>query len=82
MESQKIFYTNTHKESDNMKLEINKISKASFKNCMVFENDEGVIVIQEDLGDKGIETRELLTVIQEIFGDEPFNITLQSKLEI
>lgn len=65
-----------------MKLEINKISKASFKNATIFENEEGVMVIQEDLGDKGIETRELLTVIQEIFGDEPFSITLQSKLEI
>lgn len=65
-----------------MQVQINKISKVSFKNCTVFENEEGVIVIQEDLGDKGVETRELLTVIQEIFGDEPFNITLQSKLEI
>lgn len=65
-----------------MKLEINKISKASFKNATVFQNEEGTLVIQEDLGDKGIETRELLTVIEEIFGDEPFNITLQSKLEI
>lgn len=74
--------TNTHKESDNMQVQINKISKASFKNATIFENEDGVIVIQEDLGDKGVETRELLTVIQEIFGDEPFNITLQSKLEI
>ena len=65
-----------------MKLEINKISKASFKNATVFQNEEGTLVIQEDLGDKGVETRELLTVIEEIFGDEPFNITLQSKLEI
>ena len=65
-----------------MKLEINKISKASFKNATVFQNEEGTLVIQEDLGDKGIETREFLTVIEEIFGDEPFNITLQSKLEI
>lgn len=65
-----------------MKLEINKISKASFKNATIFENEEGVIVIQEDLGDKGIETRELLTVIEEIFGNESFSITLQTKLEI
>lgn len=65
-----------------MQVQINKVSKASFKNATIFENEEGVMVIQEDLGDKGIETRELLTVIQEIFGDEPFNITLQSKLEI
>lgn len=78
----RISYINIHKESDNMKLEINKISKASFKNATVFQNEEGTLVIQEDLGDKGIETRELLTVIEEIFGDEPFSITLQSKLEI
>ena len=76
------FYINIHKDSDKMKLEINKVSKASFKNATIFENEEGVMVIQEDLGDKGIETRELLTVIEEIFGDEPFSITLQSKLEI
>lgn len=65
-----------------MQVQINKISKAMFKNATVFENEEGVLVIQEDLGEKGVETRELLTVIEEIFGEEPFNITLQSKLEI
>lgn len=65
-----------------MQVQINKISKASFKNATIFENEDGVIVIQEDLGDKGVETRELLTVIEEIFGEEPFGITLQSKLEI
>lgn len=65
-----------------MKLEVNKISKATFKNATVFENEEGVLVIQEDLGEKGVETRELLTVIEELFGDEPFGLTLQSKIEL
>lgn len=65
-----------------MKLEVNKVSKATFKNAIVFEDESGVLVIQEDLGDKGLETRELLTVIEELFGNEPFNLTLQSKIEL
>ena len=65
-----------------MKLEINKIAKATFKNARIEENEDGTLVITEDLGDKGIETRELLTVIEELFGDEPFGLTLQSKTEL
>lgn len=65
-----------------MKLEISKNSKVSFKGCTVEVNDEGRILIVEDLGDKGIETRDLLEVIEEVFDGEQFNITLQSKLEL
>lgn len=65
-----------------MKLEIAKTSKAVFKNCRIEQNEEGNILIIEDLGDKGVETRDLLEVIQEVFGEEEFNLTLQSKLEL
>lgn len=66
-----------------MKLEIAKTSKAVFKTCRIEQDDEGRVLIVEDLGEgKGIETRDLLEVIQEVFGDEAFNLTLQSKLEL
>lgn len=65
-----------------MKLEISKNSKVSFKNAHLEQDENGVVFIVEDLGDKGVETRELFEVISDVFGEEPFNFTLQSKLEL
>ena len=65
-----------------MKLERTEINKVIFKNCKIEKDSSDVLWIVEDLGDNGTETRSLEEIIQEVFGEENFNITIQSKVEL
>lgn len=65
-----------------MKVEKTEVSKVAFKNCILQKDEFGEIWLFEDLGEKGTESNKLEDVIFSVFGDEPFNIVLQAKVEV
>lgn len=65
-----------------MKLEKTEISKVSFKNARLQKDEDGALWLIEDLGDKGFESRKLEEVILEVFQEDSFAVTFQSKIEV
>lgn len=65
-----------------MNVERTEVNKVTFKNCSIQKDENGKLFIVEDLGDKGTQSQSLEEVILEVFGEQFFNMTIQSKMEL
>lgn len=64
-----------------MKLDITKNSNLSFKNAVITINDDNEIVVIEDTKD-GVETNLLIDVLEQVFGDLRYDVTIKAKEEV
>lgn len=65
-----------------MQIKIDKVSKLSLKNCKIEVDDNGNVLVIEDLGKDGIETNNFIDALEEVFGDKRFDLTISNREEV